>query len=213
MSKLITERDVLELIKKNSDILVIPKGCVITPLALDRIKISGLRVQYEDPALNEDVFSPVHKNKLFPSLAVGSDHTGYKMKIEVSNLIKTHGVTLADVGCYNEESCDYPDYTAAVCAKILKNEATGGILFDATGIPSAITANKFTGIRAATCYNEFSALSARSHNNANVLVLGARTLGIETVKTIIDRFLTTPFDGGRHQKRLDKISRIEEIRK
>jgi ribose 5-phosphate isomerase B len=213
MKRLLTERDVLDLLKRNANVIVIEQGTVITPLALDRIKRAGARIQWNDPTLQHDLFSSTPKDNIFPALALGSDHTGFKVKNEVAKSLQPTGITLLDVGCFSEESCDYPDFAAAVCAKILKNEAAGGILFDATGIPSAITANKFNGIRAAVCYNEFSALSARSHNNANILVVGARTLGIETISGIVKVFLNTRFEGGRHQRRLDKITHIEEIRK
>ena len=109
----------------------------------------------------------------------------------------------------DEKSCDYPDFAEAVSEKVQLGKVDCGLIIDATGIPSAITANKLEGIRAATCYNEFSAKSARSHNDANVLVLGAKTLGEETIKSIVDVWLNTSFEGGRHQRRLDKITGIE----
>ena len=114
-----------------------------------------------------------------------------------------------DSGTFDEKSCDYPDIAEDVADKVRLENTDCGILIDATGIPSAITANKLEGIRAATCYNEFSAKSSRSHNDANVLVLGAKSLGEETIKSITEIWLNSPFDGGRHQKRLDKITGIE----
>jgi ribose 5-phosphate isomerase B len=94
--------------------------------------------------------------------------------------------------------------------KVKNGETDFAVLIDATGIPSSITANKIPGIRACTCYNEFSARSAREHNNGNVLVMGAKTLGEETIKSILEVWLDTPFGGGRHQRRLDKITAIEK---
>lgn len=94
--------------------------------------------------------------------------------------------------------------------KVKNGEVDFAVLVDATGIPSAITANKIPGIRACTCYNEFSARSGREHNNGNVLVMGARTLGEETIKSILEVWLNTPFGGERHQRRLDKITAIEK---
>ena len=120
------------------------------------------------------------------------------------------GFDVNDKGTYDEQSCDYPDFAIAVAKEVMSGNCDYGICFDATGIPSAITANKLKGIRAATCYNEFSAWSARNHNNANVLVMGAMTLGPETIKSIIDKFFSTEFAGGRHQRRLDKISALEK---
>ncbi|OGU61030.1 MAG: ribose 5-phosphate isomerase B [Ignavibacteria bacterium RBG_13_36_8] len=143
-------------------------------------------------------------------MAIGSDHTGFKLKAEISKFLKERKYLVTDVGTFTEESCDYPDIAYTVAKKVAANEVDFGVLIDATGIPSAITANKVKGIRAATCYNEFSAQSAREHNNANVLVVGAKSLDEESIKTIIDVFLKTEFGGGRHQRRLDKITEIEE---
>jgi len=97
-----------------------------------------------------------------------------------------------------------------VAKSISRGETDYGILIDATGIPSAIAANKIKGIRAATCFNTFTARSSRAHNNSNILVVGAKALGEETIKLIVDEWLSTQFEGGRHQKRLDKITDIEK---
>ncbi|OGU46665.1 MAG: ribose 5-phosphate isomerase B [Ignavibacteria bacterium GWB2_36_8] len=143
---------------------------------------------------------------------MGSDHTGFKVKNILSKIITEKGFEVIDVGTFDEKSCDYPDFALAVAEKVQSMSVDFGIIVDATGIPSAITANKLKGIRAATCYNEFSTRSAREHNNANVLVLGAKALGEETIKSILEVWLNTNFGGGRHQKRLDKISDIERNR-
>ena len=119
------------------------------------------------------------------------------------------GYQITDAGTFDEKQCDYPDFAKLVAKSVSKGDNDYGILIDATGIPSAIVANKIKGIRAATCYNTFSARSSRAHNNANVLVVGAKALGEESIKLIIDEWLSTQFEGGRHQKRLDKISDIE----
>jgi len=118
--------------------------------------------------------------------------------------------SITDVGTYDDSSCDYPDFAIKVGKLIQSGEVNFGILLDATGIPSAITANKLKGIRAATCYNEFSARSAREHNNANIIVLGAKSLGEESIKSIINVWLNSEFLGDRHQRRLDKISQLEK---
>ncbi|MEO8398846.1 MAG: ribose 5-phosphate isomerase B [Ignavibacteriaceae bacterium] len=142
-------------------------------------------------------------------IAIGSDHTGFKIKNLLIKILTEKKYELIDVGTYDEQSCDYPDFAFAVASKVKEKKADFGILIDATGIPSAIAANKVKGIRAATCYNEFSANSAREHNDANVLVVGAKSLGEETIKSILEVWLNTGFGGGRHQKRLNKISSIE----
>ncbi|PKL82417.1 MAG: ribose 5-phosphate isomerase B [Ignavibacteriae bacterium HGW-Ignavibacteriae-3] len=142
-------------------------------------------------------------------IVIGSDHTGVKMKKILYDYLAEKGLELSDVGTFTEDAVDYPDIAYNVANRVSVGEATYGIIIDATGIPSAITANKIPGIRAATCYNEFSAKSSREHNNANVLVLGARALGEETIKSIADVWLSSGFLGDRHQKRLDKIAAIE----
>ncbi len=124
--------------------------------------------------------------------------------------MKEQGYEIIDVGTFDESSCDYPDFALKVAEEVFRGNVYFGIILDATGIPSSITANKINGIRAATCYNEFSARSAREHNNANIIVLGAKTLGDETVKSILQVWLNSSFLGERHQKRLDKITDIEK---
>ncbi|HOS39594.1 MAG TPA: ribose 5-phosphate isomerase B, partial [Spirochaetota bacterium] len=110
---------------------------------------------------------------------------------------------------HSEESCDYPDYAAAVAAAVRDGSADLGIAICGTGIGASIAANKVAGVRAALCTNEFMAEMARRHNNATVLVLGARVVGSDLALRIVQRFLESPFEGGRHQRRLDKIDAIE----
>ncbi|HPI37406.1 MAG TPA: ribose 5-phosphate isomerase B [Ignavibacteriaceae bacterium] len=211
MKTLVTEQEILKRIKDGEKKISLPAGAILTPLALDRIKTAGLMISNETTdsksAVVKDSFINDSKQK---SVAIGSDHTGFKTKELLIKYLKEKGFTIIDVGTYNENSCDYPDFASSVAQKIIKNDAHFGILLDATGIPSAITANKYKNIRAATCYNEFSAKSAREHNNSNVLVMGAKTLGEETIKSILDTFLQSGFLGERHQKRLSKIEQIEE---
>ena len=139
-----------------------------------------------------------------PKVAIGNDHTGFAAKKLVSKFLTDQKLEIVDVGSYDETSCDYPDFAIKVGELVRNSEVDFGIILDATGIPSAITANKISGIRAATCYNEFSARSAREHNNANIIVLGAKTLGDETIKSILQVWLNSKFLGDRHQRRLDK---------
>ncbi|MCW8850073.1 MAG: RpiB/LacA/LacB family sugar-phosphate isomerase, partial [Melioribacteraceae bacterium] len=127
----------------------------------------------------------------------------------ISKILKDQGYEIIDVGTFDEASCDYPDFAIKVSQLVTSGEVYFGIILDATGIPSSITANKVSKIRAATCYNEFSARSAREHNNANVLVMGAKTLGEETIKSILYVWLNSEFLGDRHQRRLDKITELE----
>jgi len=209
MKTAITEREILELEKKGIRVLIKTKDTIITPLALDRIRSSKFNViEKENPSENQfksDKYSSTDNNKII----IGSDHTGFRLKNILFKYLVENGFEVKDAGTYDENSCDYPDYSKKVSLSVASGESDFGILIDATGIPSAITANKIKGIRAATCYDTFSAKSSRAHNNANVLVVGAKTLGDETVKEILGTWLSTEFEGGRHQKRLDKIIDIE----
>lgn len=200
MKKLITELDIINLIKTGNKVLIVEDNTVFTPLALDKIKEKKVTI------INKSKSNNSGRKKII----IGSDHTGYKTKLLLIQYLQTKNYCIEDVGTFNEDSCDYPDFAIAVAKKILLEGADYGILLDATGIPSAITANKFPGIRASTCYCEFSAKSAREHNNANILVLGAKTLSEEKIKSIVDVWLSSEFLGERHQKRLDKITELEK---
>ncbi|NWG27461.1 MAG: ribose 5-phosphate isomerase B [Ignavibacteriaceae bacterium] len=210
MKKLITERDVLELEKKGIKVLVKTRDTIITPLALDRIRFAKFTILEKEEIPQEQIHqSNDSNNNLVKRITIGSDHTGFKLKNIIIKYLIEKGYLVNDVGTFDENSCDYPDFARLVAKSVASKESDFGILIDATGIPSAIAANKIKGIRAATCYNAFSARSSRAHNNANVLVVGAKALGEETIKIILDEWLTTEFDRGRHQNRLDKITEIE----
>ncbi len=210
MKKLITEKDIYNTARE-SEIILIGKDDILTPSAKDKIKELGLKVidREEAEKLGDDPHK-LSKTTRLNRIVLGSDHTGFRVKNILAGVLTEKGFQLTDVGTYDEKSCDYPDFAYAAAKKVQDGEADFGIVIDATGIPSAITANKLNGIRAATCYNEFSARSAREHNDANLLVLGAKTLGEETIKSILEVWLNTRFGGGRHQKRLDKITVIEK---
>ncbi|MCF8260241.1 MAG: ribose 5-phosphate isomerase B [Melioribacteraceae bacterium] len=210
MKKLITEKDVQAIINDGKAEIVVRSDSVLTPLAKDRIKSAGLTILESDEHLLRRHASDQTEQKIFYKAAIGGDHTGFEIKNKMKSFLEQKGIKIIDVGTNSHVSCDYPDFAHLASSKVAMREVDFAIIFDATGIPSAITANKIPGIRAATCYNEFSAKSARSHNNANVLVIGAKTLGEETIKSIIETWLKTDFEGGRHQKRLDKIRAIED---
>ena len=207
MKKLITEDDVRKIVKEGRNVIVIAKDTVVTPLALDMIRSNRMTIVEKEPTTNNfTIDEQIISQK---RISIGSDHTGFKMKNILIKYLGERGFQLNDEGTFDEKSCDYPDFAKAVALKVATGNADFGIILDATGIPSSITANKIRGIRAATCYNAFSAKSAREHNDANVLVLGAKSLGEETIKTIIEVWFSTHFVGGRHQRRLDKITSIE----
>jgi ribose 5-phosphate isomerase B len=143
-------------------------------------------------------------------IGIASDHGGFKLKEAIIRHFAA--IQFDDVGTHTEDSCDYPDYIEKACAKIRSGEIQFAIVICGTGIGASIAANKIQGIRAALCCNEFMAEMSRRHNDANVLALGARVLGDELAIRIVERWLASPFDGGRHQRRIDKIHEIEASR-
>ncbi|MBZ0178798.1 MAG: ribose 5-phosphate isomerase B [Melioribacteraceae bacterium] len=206
MKKLITEQDIIDLIKEGATSITLPKDSLLTPLAKDRINSSKIQVIFGDTE-PKDEFVRAPNDKLV--IAIGSDHTGFELKGTIKKEIEKLNHTIIDVGTNSKDSCDYPDFAIEVGKLTALKKVDFGIMIDATGIPSSITANKIPGIRAATCYNEFSARSAREHNNANVLVLGAKAIGEETAKSILSTWFNSSFLGERHQRRLDKITQLE----
>ncbi len=210
---LFTENDILRLYHRGLRRLELNPDDILTPAAKDKIKALGITLKIIEE--NGHDYTGNTENKAFSAaapvaVAIGSDHTGFEFKNMLAEYLREKGFDVIDVGAYSSESCDYPDIASAVAQRVARREVPFGIILDATGIPSAIVANKIPGIRAATCYNEFSAKSAREHNNANIIVLGARTLGIETIKSVLDVFFRTDFAGGRHQRRLDKLAAVEQ---
>lgn len=145
-------------------------------------------------------------------VAIGSDHAGFRMKEELKGYLKTLEVEVKDFGCYSEESVDYPDIAKDVAISVSKGEYDRGILICGTGIGMSIAANKIRGIRAAIGNELLSVRLSREHNDANILTLGARIIGIEVAKEAIKIFLETPFIGGRHQRRIDKIGEMEGLK-
>jgi ribose 5-phosphate isomerase B len=141
-------------------------------------------------------------------IAIGSDHRGLEYKQFVVDLLIEMGYSFKDFGSYSAESVDYPAIAQVVCDAVNRSEFDYGILICGTGIGMSIAANKIRGIRAALCWDTFGAERARQHNNANVICLGAER-GTVGVKDILKTFFSTPFEGGRHQRRLDIINDIE----
>ncbi len=142
-------------------------------------------------------------------VAIGCDHGGYELKKEIIAHLTKNGVEFKDFGTYDGNSVDYPDIAKLVCKCILDGECENGILVCGTGIGISIAANKHKGIRAAVCSDAFSAKFTRLHNDANVLCLGGRVVGPGLACELVDIFLSTGFEGGRHALRVDKITAIE----
>jgi ribose 5-phosphate isomerase B len=142
-------------------------------------------------------------------IALGADHAGFRLKEQVREYLRAKGVEVEDFGAKSEDSVDYPDFAEKVAKRVGRHEADYGVLVCGTGIGMAMTANKVPGVRAANCNDTLSAFYARSHNNANVLTLGGRLADISTARKIIDTWLETPFEGGRHERRVKKIAALE----
>lgn len=135
-------------------------------------------------------------------IAFGCDHGGFVFKKDIVTFLEQSGYTVLDMGCFSEESVDYPDFAAAVCAALQDGRAQRGILVCGTGIGMSIAANRHPHIRAALCHEAFTARMSREHNDANILCLGARVLGIGIVLDIVKTWLATEFAGGRHLRRI-----------
>ena len=145
-------------------------------------------------------------------ILVACDHAALDMKAEVIKYLESQGYKCEDYGTYTSDSCNYPDYAEKVCTDIYNGVGDMGILICGTGIGMSMAANKCKGIRAALCSDTFSARFTRLHNNANVLCMGARTIGAGLACDIADIFVKTGFEGGRHQTRIDMVMALEEKR-
>lgn len=143
-------------------------------------------------------------------IAIASDHRGYLLKQKISSQLKAAGHEVIDAGPDAEESVDYPDFAALVARKVSDKTAERGILICGTGIGMAITANKFPGVRAASCFDEVTAEISRRHNDLNVLCLSGDLLSANSVDRLIKIWMETKFEGGRHQRRIDKIHELEK---
>ena len=144
-------------------------------------------------------------------IALGADHAGYEYKEKIKQLLTTLGYEYKDFGTFSNESTDYPDYAHAVALEVESGRADNGILVCGTGVGMEITANKHEGIRAASVESVAAAKLSRAHNNANVLAIGARITPWDVAEEIIKTFLTTNFEGGRHQRRVDKIHTLTNL--
>ncbi|WP_419770255.1 MAG: ribose 5-phosphate isomerase B [Candidatus Marinarcus sp.] len=144
---------------------------------------------------------------------IGADHAGINIKAYVKELFEAKGHEVIDLGPNTKERVDYPDFAAKVCQEVQANEGSFGILICGSGIGMSMAANKFDGIRAALCHNEYSAKMAREHNDANIICLGERVSGEGMIEAIVNAWLDASFEGGRHTGRVDKINALGSCRK
>ncbi|MCP2520726.1 ribose 5-phosphate isomerase B [SCandidatus Aminicenantes bacterium Aminicenantia_JdfR_composite] len=143
-------------------------------------------------------------------IAIGSDHAGFRLKEKIKDFLKKREVEFYDFGPENEDSVDYPDFGEKVAKAVSQGKAERGILICGSGLGMTIVANKFKGVRATLCHDEYTAKMSRAHNDSNLLTLGARVLDEEMALKIVEIWLDTPFEGGRHLRRLNKIKEIED---
>jgi ribose 5-phosphate isomerase B len=145
-------------------------------------------------------------------IAIGTDHRGYPVRTKVIELLERLGHEVEDTGTFTCEAVDYPDIAARVAHKVSRGEVQRGVLICGTGLGMAIAANKFPGVRAAPCHDDLTAEMSRRHNDSNILCLSGDLLGERLIDRMIELWLATPFDGGRHAERLEKIARLERKR-
>jgi ribose 5-phosphate isomerase B len=211
--QVLTERDILQAWREKKSQLVVPVGILITPAARDAAKIRKIELRREgETAKSAPVSAPV--TPVVPQtggvIAIGADHGGYGLKEQMKTYLRELGYHFQDFGTFSESPVDYPDVAEAVATAVASGKAWRGIIIDGAGIGSAMAANKIPGVLAANCHDLYTARNSREHNNANVLTLGSRNLGIDIVKGIVQVWLATGFGGGRHLRRVEKIGALEK---
>ena len=212
---LVTERHILGL-PRGAEVHI-PREAILTPLAREHIMARQIQVLVGDGAsaavlgeghhLSPDIEEPTARP--CSSVAIGADHGGYDLKQQLVGYLQKMGYTVQDCGTHSTESVDYPDYAFAVAKLVADGRSERGVIIDGVGIGSCMAANKVPGIRAAMCYDLSTARNSREHNDANVLTLGGRMIGVQLAQQIVETWLSVSFLGGRHQRRVDKILDIE----
>jgi len=184
--------------------LKVALGTIVTPLAAELARDRGVRIV---EVASEDLsgIAPAEK-----TVALGADHGGFAVKESLKGVFAELGLSVRDVGVHEEKPVDYPDIAVAVAEIVSGGGASRGVIVDGAGIGSAMTANKVPGVRAALCYDKASARNSREHNDANVLTLGGRLLTESQAAEVLRVWLTTPFGGGRHALRVNKIMEVEK---
>jgi ribose 5-phosphate isomerase B len=199
MRQVFTERDI-----PLGGELRVPAGSILTPSALDLAKDRGVKII---ELKKGETLAPV---SAADTVAIGSDHGGFEMKQKLLPMFEELGLAVHDVGVQEAKTADYPDIAREVAELVAGGAAARGVIIDGAGIGSAMVANKFFGVRAALCYDRATARNSREHNDANVLTLGGRLLSITQAEEVLRTWLSTPFGGGRHAARVDKIKEIDK---
>lgn len=198
MRRVITAGDIPE-----AGDLRVPLDAIVTPSARDTAAARGVRI-VEVPEDQISAIAPPEK-----TVALGADHGGFRLKETLKRVLESLGFEVRDVGVFEEKAADYPDLACKVAELVAAGTAARGVAIDGAGIGSCMAANKVPGVRAALCYDKASARNSREHNDSNVLTLGARLLTETQAEEVLRTWITTPFAGGRHQARIDKIAAIE----
>jgi ribose 5-phosphate isomerase B len=201
----LTEQD-LEAVAVGGEV-VLPRGTIVTELAREEADRRGITIRFvESKVASAEAGDPTGSRVV----AIGADHGGFNLKEELRGYLAQWGYKVLDLGTSSREPVDYPDLAEAVAHAVARGDAWRGIVIDTAGIGSSIAANKVPGARAALCYDRATARNSREHNDANILALGARLIPAEVAREVVAVWLETPFAGGRHQGRVDKIRAIED---
>ena len=182
----------------------VPIGTIVTASAREVAASRGVRI-VEVPEDQLTALAPPDK-----TIAIGADHGGFRLKETLKPVLESLGLSPRDVGAFDEKAVDYPDIAHKVAQLVAGGSAARGVIIDGAGIGSSMAANKVPGIRAALCYDKASAKNSREHNDSNILTLGARLLTETQAEDVLRTWLATPFAGGRHQGRVQKIIDIEQ---
>jgi len=211
MKPLITAADI-ERIPQNGE-LPVTDDTIITPLAREEAERRGIQFRKishsSQPTPGDATSGDISSQRSARIVAIGADHGGFELKEQLKAYLREWDYQVLDLGTNSAEAVDYPDFAEAVGNAVASGQAWLGIALDSAGIGSAIAANKVPGVRAALCYDRATARNSREHNDANVLTLGAKLISPEAAREIVALWLATPFAGGRHQRRVDKIRAIE----
>jgi ribose 5-phosphate isomerase B len=199
MRAVITERDI-----PLGGELRVPPGAILTPSARDLARDRGVNIVELKKGESPAPATPAD------TVAIGSDHGGFEMKQKLLPMFEELGLAVRDVGVHDGKPADYPDIARQVAELVAGGTAARGVILDGAGIGSAMVANKFPDVRAALCYDRATARNSREHNDANVLTLGGRLLSITQAEEVLRTWLSTPFGGGRHGARVDKIKEIDK---
>lgn len=198
--------------------LNVPRGALVTPLARQIAEERKITLEYGAAAAGST--APAYAAtegrtsgraaSAQQRVAIGADHGGYPLKETLKGHLQSLGYEVIDCGTNSTDSVDYPDFAYAVAQLVASGQCANGVVIDGAGIGSCMTANKVPGVRAAMCYDHATAVNSREHNHANVLTLGAGLIGGNLAKQIVQTWLSTPYGGGRHAARVDKITAIEK---